>query len=115
MGAIRGVNPESNINLQSDQELLEQKKDKCIEIFKASTQIHDIIKAARSDPKLNQMYRGNMDANSMIQVMFQDRHFTNCKYHYPFIFHLVLVVQLQKKQGANKLEKFIADKLEEKV
>lgn len=33
---IRGVRPESNINLDNDMALLEQKKDKCIEIFKTS-------------------------------------------------------------------------------
>jgi len=36
--------------------------------------------------------------------MFSDRHFVNC-----------LISQLGKKQAANKLEKFIAERLQEKV
>jgi hypothetical protein len=40
---IRGVNPESNINLDNDMALLEQKKDKCIEIFKTSGLVHDLL------------------------------------------------------------------------
>jgi hypothetical protein len=40
---IRGVNPDSNQNLQSDQQLLESKKEKCIELFKSSTMIHETI------------------------------------------------------------------------
>ena len=46
--------------------MLEQKKDKCIEIFKTSSQVHEIIKEARSDPLLSPMYRSNMEVNSMI-------------------------------------------------
>lgn len=74
---IRGVKPESNINLQTDQALLESKKDKCIEIFRTSTQIHEILTKARVDPNLNPQFKGSMDANSMIGVMFSDRHFVN--------------------------------------
>lgn len=33
---IRGINPDSNIVLENDKVLLEQKKDKCIEIFRNS-------------------------------------------------------------------------------
>ncbi len=54
---IRGVKPESNINLQNDQALLEQKKDKCIEIFRTSSQIHEILSKARNDPTLAQVYK----------------------------------------------------------
>jgi hypothetical protein len=40
----------------------------------------------------------------MIQLLFADRHFVNC-----------LVNQLSKKQAANKLEKFMSEKLQDKV
>ena len=77
---IRGVKPESNINLQNDQALLESKKEKCYEIFRTSTQIHEILTKARADPNLNPQFKGSMDANSMIGVMFSDRHFINGKH-----------------------------------
>ena len=82
-GAIRGVKPESNINLQNDQAVLDQKKEKCIEIFKSCPQITDVITKARSDPSINPAFRQALDPNSMLQVMFADKHFVNCK----FIFH----------------------------
>lgn len=56
-GAIRAVKPESNINLLTDQALLEQKRDKCIEIFKTSTLVHDIITKARYDPTFSNKHR----------------------------------------------------------
>ena len=62
---IRGVKPDSNVNLQNDLALLESKKDKCIEIFKMSSQIHELIKEARADTNMNPAYRGNLDATSM--------------------------------------------------
>lgn len=43
MGPIRGVNPDSNIILQNDQVLLDSKKDKCIELMRNSTAVHDIL------------------------------------------------------------------------
>ena len=76
------MKPESNINLQNDQALLEQKKDKCIEIFRTSSQIHEILTKAKNDPTLAPVYKGSMDANSIITVMFQDRHFVNGKLKY---------------------------------
>ncbi|CDW86365.1 UNKNOWN [Stylonychia lemnae] len=102
MGPIRGVNPESNINLQNDQILLDSKRDKCIELMRNSTAVHDIIQKFKSDPQMSQVY--NLDLNALVQIMFQDRHFTN-----------LLTIELAKKQGANKLEKFIAEKLQDKL
>lgn len=67
---IRGCKPESNINLQTDEALLESKKDKCIEIFRTSSQIHEILTKARHDPNLHPQYKGSMDANSIIGIMF---------------------------------------------
>ncbi len=43
LNGIRGVNPDSNINLQNDINLVESKKDKCIEIFRSSSLVHEII------------------------------------------------------------------------
>lgn len=45
--------------------------------------------------------------------MFSDKHFVNCKV---LSFNgLGLISQLAKKQAANKLEKFIAERIEEKI
>lgn len=78
-GAIRGVKPESNINLQNDQAVLDMKREKCIEIFKSCPQITEAITKARSDPNISSAYRHTLDPNSMLQVMFADKHFVNCK------------------------------------
>ncbi len=61
------MNPESNINLENDKALLEQKKDKCLELFKTSSLIHDILQ------------KSAIDLNSLISLMFADKHFINCK------------------------------------
>lgn len=60
---IRGVNPESNINLQTDELLLDSKKDKCIEIFKNSTIIHDILQKQRQDELMSSY---NLDLQTLI-------------------------------------------------
>lgn len=75
---IRGVNPESNINLINDMALLESKKDKCIEIFKTSGSIHELLQKAKGDVHLQ---RGgiSLDLNNIISLMFSDKHFVNCK------------------------------------
>jgi hypothetical protein len=46
----------------------------------------------------------NIDTGSLAQLMMKDRHFVN-----------ILSTYLAKKPPANKLEKFIAEKLEVKV
>jgi len=98
---MRGVNPDSNVNLQNDMLLLEQKRDKCVEIIKNSGAIHELLGRYKHDESM-QAY--NLDVGYMVQLLFQDRHFTN-----------LLIQQLGRKQSANKLEKFIAEKLQEKL
>lgn len=95
-----------------DMLLLEQKKDKCIEIFKTSSLIHDILQKIKTDENLQNL---NLDLNSVIHMMFNDKHFLNSK-EYIFrmlmnAFDLVLANQLSKKLAANKLEKFIAERI----
>lgn len=77
MGPIRGVNPESNINLQNDQIMLESKKDKCVELMRNSTAVHDILQKYKLDENLSKNF--NLDLNFLIQVMFSDKHFLNSK------------------------------------
>ncbi len=58
----------------------------------------------------------NIDLNALMQIMFQDSHFINCK-HIIFTSNVIIVLtnQLGKKPAANKLEKFIAEKAELKI
>lgn len=72
---LRGVNPESNQVLEMEMMLLEQKKEKCIEIFKTSGQIHEIISKLKKDELMGSL---NIDLNALMQIMFQDSHFINC-------------------------------------
>eukprot|EP00347_Sterkiella_histriomuscorum_P006885 403351065 len=102
MGAIRGVNPDSNIILQNDQVLLDSKKDKCIELMRNSTTVHDTLQKFKQDSQMTRNF--NLDLNFLIQIMFTDKHFLN-----------LLTAKLAKNQAANKLEKFLADKIQEKL
>ena len=77
IGPIRGVNPESNINLQNDQILFESKKDKCIELMRNSTAVHETLQKYKQDENLSRNF--NLDLNFLIQVMFSDKHFLNSK------------------------------------
>jgi hypothetical protein len=77
LGPLRGVSPDSNINLQTDQVLLDSKKDKCVDIMKNSTVIHDMLNKYRHDEAM-QSY--NLDLGYLTQMLFSDRHFTNSKY-----------------------------------
>lgn len=62
--------------------LLEQKREKCIELMRNSTAIHEVIQKYKAENEGGQP----LDLNSLIQHLFQDRHFTNSKY----IIHLNL-------------------------
>lgn len=46
---VRAVRPESNINLDTDMLLLEQKKEKCLEIIRNSSLIHDLLSKAKNE------------------------------------------------------------------
>ena len=71
---LRGINPDSNQILESEMQVLEQKKDKCVEIFKNSSLIHDTISKMKKDELLGPL---NLDLNQLMQIMFQDKHFLN--------------------------------------
>lgn len=43
------MRPESNVNLQNDMILLDQKKDKCVEVIKTSGAIHELLAKFRHE------------------------------------------------------------------
>ena len=47
--AKMGYKPNSNQIYQNEQTLIESKRDKCIEIFKAGSEIFEILEAAKKD------------------------------------------------------------------
>jgi hypothetical protein len=54
---------------------LESKKDKCVEILRNSSAIHDMLKKAAEDEFLREI----SDLNAIAQVLFSNQHFLNCK------------------------------------
>jgi hypothetical protein len=47
-----GAKPQSNQILQAERLLIESKREKVIEIFKQSTDVFEILEAAKKDPVL---------------------------------------------------------------
>ena len=77
-----GHKPNSNLILMAEQQLIEQKRDKCIEIFKQCSEVFDILEAAKKDPVLQQATNGGqgLDPTSMCDVLLRDKHFNNSKW-----------------------------------
>ena len=74
---LDGFKPESNCLRANDTELVGQKQDKVFEIFKQSTEIHNLIE----DSKDILAERGlRSDAQSVCEVLFSDHHFLNRKF-----------------------------------
>jgi hypothetical protein len=46
---VAGAHPESNKILDDELTLLESKREKCLELIKQSTEIHDILDKTKSD------------------------------------------------------------------
>jgi hypothetical protein len=74
--SIAGAQPGSNQIKDNEHALIEQKKDKVIEIFKASNETHDILEAAKREVFLADF---DLDINKMLQLLFADPHFINSK------------------------------------
>ncbi len=53
-----GYKPNSNTNYYQDKTLIEQKRDKVIEIFKQSTEVFEILENAKRDPIILQATNG---------------------------------------------------------
>lgn len=50
--SINGNKPQSNLIVETERALIDAKREKVIEIFKASTEVHDVIEAAKRNPYL---------------------------------------------------------------
>ena len=77
-----GYKSDSNQIYQIEQQLIEQKRDKVVEIFKQSTEVFEILDAAKKDASIIQATNGGkgLDPQSMCESLFGDRHFVNRKY-----------------------------------
>ena len=80
--AKHGYKPNSNSIYQIEQQLIEQKREKVIEIFKQCTEVFEILDAAKKDSNIIQATNGGkgLDPQSMCDVLMSDRHFNNRKY-----------------------------------
>jgi len=69
----RGAKPESNQIHETEDKLIQQKKEKIIQIFKNNTDIREMIVSRDTNPR-------GLDLSSIIDTLFEDQHFKNCKY-----------------------------------
>ena len=106
---LDGYKPESNCLRANDFELVGQKQDKVFEIFKQSTEIHNLIE----DSKDILAERGlRPDAQSVCEVLFSDHHFLNRKFSLGGNLSLVMAGLLNKKPGAKKVSQFLLTQLQ---
>ena len=56
--AAQGHLPESNEILKTEQELVESKQEKCVEIIKQSGEIHDILEDIKGDEDIESITGG---------------------------------------------------------
>jgi hypothetical protein len=77
-----GYKPNSNSIYQIEQQLIELKREKVVEIFKQCTEVFEILDAAKKDSSILQATNGGkgLDPQSMCDTLMKDRHFNNCKF-----------------------------------
>ena len=82
--------------------LIGHKKEKCLEIFRNSSEIREMI--------INREINTNaLDLTKIIEMLYQQKNFLNCKSFFIFLlFILVLGDILVKRPTTTKLEKFFA-------
>ena len=106
--SIAGAQPGSNQIKENEHALIEQKKDKVVEIFKASTEVHEILESAKREVFLADF---DLDINKMLQLLFSDVHFINSKFPNFLTSVLVLGDLLTKRPGAKKVDQFMSKQL----
>ena len=90
--------PGSNEILQAEQFLVESKQEKCVELIKQSTEVHEMLENIRDDDDINSVTNGQgIDLNGIIKLLFSDAHFMN-----------LLGNLLTKKPATKKVEDFMA-------
>ena len=82
--------------------------------MRGSTTIHDLLmKTTKPDKEGIAL---SIDLNSMIHSLFNDKHFINSKFcSSPLLYKIVLANLLTKKPSANKVEKFLAERIDSKI
>ena len=89
-----------------------------IEIFKSCGEVFEILEQAKKDSVCLQATNGGqgLDPNSMVDLLFKDKHFMNSKQRESVFLNLfvniVLGDFLNKRPGAKKVEIFMAKHLQ---
>jgi len=89
----RGANPESNQIKEKETALISSKRDKIVEIFKGSSEIHHLLKDAATNPT-------DLDLSTIIESLYANQHFVNC-----------LGDLLTHSLATTKIEKFLAQRV----
>lgn len=86
--------------------MIESKKDKVVEIFKACGEVFEILEQAKKDTHVLSATNGGqgLDPSSMCDLLFRDKHFMN-----------MLGDLLGKRPGAKKVEMFMAKHLQQRI
>jgi len=93
----RGAQPESNQIKESENKLIQQKRDKCNEIFRNNSDIRDMI----TSPDLNPQ---GLELSDVVNILFQDNHFVN-----------LLGDLLTQSRATSKIEKFFSNQVRNKL
>ena len=80
----RGAEPDSNKILENEETIIKQKKEKCIEIFRNNSEIRDILTNRDENPD-------NYDLGQIIDMLYENQHFLNCKLTHIFIYVINLL------------------------
>ena len=103
--AALGNEPDSNEILQTEQLLVESKQEKCVEIIKQSTEVHEMLEGVKDDEDIQTITGGQgIDLNAIVKLLFGDNHFMN-----------LLGNLLTKKPATKKVEEFMAQQVQEKL
>ena len=93
----KGAKPESNIILDLEVNLVDQKRDKLYEVFKSSSEVHSLVTSSTYNPR-------NLELHEIVDMLFDNQHFRN-----------LLGDLLTKRASTAKLEKFFATQVKSKL
>lgn len=84
---VLGNRPDSNKLLTDEMLLIDTKREKCIDLIRQSTEIHEILEKTRTDPDILKINddRG-VDLGQIVGMLFNDQHFNNSKFDCDSVF-----------------------------
>ena len=77
--------------------LVDQKRDKLYEVFKSSSEVHQLVTSTTHNPR-------SLELHEIVDMLFQNQHFRN-----------LLGDLLTKRASTAKLEKFFASQVKGKL